>query len=170
MATLKVTAGLLVFYGVSGRAFTLRAKNLVATLQLADTGSFPIPSVPYQAGNLINISGNLAGGQTLRNGPAYYNGTSYPKLWYEGSLVFTAQKIAAPGSSASPVSVQMPFKFKGTLKAYPSDNSSGGGGVAVFDVALAGKGEATAFLSASFDVGGGTLARNVRAWLYDFDH
>ena len=166
----KVTAGLLVFYGVSGRALTLQAKDLVATLQLGDTGSFPIPSGPFQPGSIINISGNLVGDQTLKNGPAYYKGTSYPRLWYEGSLAFTAKPVPAPANSAIPVSVHTSFTFKATLKAYQSNNINGGGGPAVINLALTGKGHATAILGASFNVGGGTLARDVRVWVYDFDN
>jgi hypothetical protein len=164
----KVTEGLLCFYGVAGRGFTLHTKNLMATFELGDTGSFPIPSNPYKAGDIIDISGNLAGGQTLRSGPCYYNGTSHPKLWYEGSFEFHAQPIAAPGNSSSPVAIRTPFKFKGSLRAYQSNNISGTGGPAVFDVALIGKGRATVNLGASYDVGGGTLGRAARAWLYYF--
>ena len=168
MTQSRITEGLLYFYGVSGRGFTLQTKNLMATLELGDTGSFPIPSNPYKAGDIINISGNLAGGQTLRSGPAYYNGTGYPKLWYEGSLEFRANPIAAPGDSSSRVAIRAPFKFKGNLKAYQSNNISGGGGPVVFHVALIGRGRATVNLGASYDVGGGTFARAARAWLYYF--
>ncbi len=168
MTTLRVTEGLLFFYGLTGRGLTLQTKDLMATLELADTGSFPIPSNPYKAGDVINISGNLAGDQTLRNGPAYYNGTSYPKLWYEGSLEFHARPITAPGDSSNPVAIRTTFKFSGNLRAYQSNNISGGGGPAVFDVALIGRGRATVHLGTSHDVGGGTLVRDARAWLYYF--
>lgn len=168
MTTLRVTAGQLVFYGVSGRGFTLKTSNLIATLDLADTGSFPIPGGPYPAGSLIDASGNLAGEQTLRNGPAYFGGTSYPRLWYEGSLSITARLVPAPGNSSAPVAVRTRFTLRGTLRAFQSSNISGGGGPAVFDVALVAKGRSTVVLGASYDVGGGALARDALAWFHDF--
>lgn len=168
MATLKVTEGLLFFYGISGRGLTLHTKHLMATLELGDTGSFPIPGNPYGAGDIINISGKLSGGQTLQSGPVYYNGTSFAKLWYEGSLEFHVRNITAPADSSQSVSKRAAFKFSGSLKAYQSNNVSGGGGPAVFDVKLAGKGQATVHLGISYGLGGGSLGRDARAWLYSF--
>jgi len=141
---------------------------MMATLELGDTGSFPIPSNPYRTGDVINISGNLGGGQTLRSGPAYYNGTSFAKLWYEGSLEFHVRNIMAPAESSQPVMKRATFKFAGRLKAYQSNNGSGDGGPAVFDVKLVGKGQAFVHLGISYELGGGSLGRDARAWLYSF--
>lgn len=168
MIPLDVTEGVLLFYGITARGLTLRAKDLGATFDLADTGSFSIPSNPLKAGDAINISGNLAGGQTLRSGPAYYEGEVYSKLWYEGSLEFHATPVIVPPDSSNPVAIRTPFKFMGNLKAYQSNNISGGGGPAVLDIALIGRGQATADLCASYDDGAGGLVREVCAWFYYF--
>jgi len=167
MTPLDVNEGLLFFYGITGRGLTLRTKDLMATFDLADTGSFSIPSNPLKAGDIINISGILAGGQTLRSGPAYYQGTSYSKLWYEGSLEFHATSITVPPDSSSPVAIGTAFTFKGNLTAYHSNNISGAGGPAVLDVALLGRGQATVSLCASY-AGGNSLVRDVRTWFYYF--
>lgn len=163
-----VTAGQLVFYGVSGRGLTLKSKELIATLGLADTGSFSIPSGPLKPGDIVPVSGILAGEQTLRNGPANYLGTSHAKLWYEGTLQFEVRAVTAPASSNKPVTIHPRFTFTGNLKAFAASNITGGGGPPVFDVALTGRGRATIVLGASYDVGGGVLARDIRAWFYDF--
>lgn len=168
VATLNITEGILFFYGTSGRGLTLHAKHLMATLELGDTGGFPIPSNPYKAGDIIQITGTLGGGQTLRNGPAYYRGARYPKLWYEGTLQFLVRKIIAPADSPHPIAKRAAFRLKGNLRAYQANNIAGNGGPAVFDVRLVGKGRATVYLSASRDLGGGSLGRDARAWLYSF--
>ncbi len=167
MTALRVTSGQLVFYGVSGRGLTLKSKELIATLDLADTGSFSIPSGPFKAGDVVNVSGNLTGDQTLRFGPANYLGTSHAKLWYEGSLQFAVRAELAPASSNKPVTMHPRFAFRGNLKAFAASNVSGGG-APVFDVALAGHGRSTIVLGASYDIGGGVLARDIHAWYYDF--
>lgn len=168
MPTLKVSGGILFFYGTTPRGLTLQTKNLMTTFDLGDTGSFSIPSGPHQSGEVVDISGNLAGDQTLRVGPAYYEGTKYPKLWYEGSLEFHAVPLTVPGVSALPVAVCTRFTFAGTLKAYLSNNISGGGGPAVFDVALTGGGVATAYFSASRSAGANLLVRDVLTQSYSF--
>lgn len=168
MTIANVTGGVLFFYGIEGRGLTVQAKDLMTTFDLADTGSFSVPSGPHKAGDIINISGNIAGGQTLRFGPVYYKGTSYPKLWYEGSLEFRAAPITVPRDSSQPVAVHTRFTLEGTLKAYKSNNISGGGGPAVFDVALTGRGKTTAYFDASHDAGLHKLVRDVRAWFYSF--
>ncbi len=168
MATLKVNGGILFFYGTTGRGLTLQTKNLMATFDLGDTGSFSIPSGPHQSGEVVDISGNLAGDQTLRSGPAYHKGKKYPKLWYEGSLEFSAVPLTVPGDSARPVAVRTRFTFQGTLKSFLSSNISGQGGPAVFDMALTGGGTATAFFSASHSAGANLLVRDVLAQSYSF--
>lgn len=168
VAKVKITEGILFFYGTSGRGLTLHAKHLMATLELGDTGSFPIPSNPYRAGEIIDITGTLAGGQSLRNGPAYYNGASFPKLWYEGSLEFLVHDIISPADSSQPVAKYAAFRLRGNLRAYQANNVAGNGGPPVFDVRLVGKGRATVHLSPSRDLGGGSLGRDARAWLYSF--
>lgn len=168
MATLKVNGGILFFYGTTGRGLTLQTKNLMATFDLGDTGSFSIPSGPHRAGEEVDTSGNLAGDQTLRFGPAYHEGKQYPKLWYAGSLAFRAVPLTVPHDSARPVAVRTRFTFEGTLKAFLSNNISGQGGPAVFDVALTGGGTATAFFSASHSAGASLLVRDVLAQSYSF--
>jgi len=165
-STVKISEAVLYFYGINARGFTLRAKNLMATLNLADSGSFPVLGA-YKAGEVINISGTLAGEQTLHSGPAYYDGKRYPKLFYEGSLVFNANRFALPPDSSHSVSIRVPFAFTGNLKAYESSNISGGGGPAVFDVVLSGKGQATANFGASYNVGSGR-ARDILTLFYYF--
>ena len=67
MAAMKVTAGQLAIYTPTARAFTMRSKDgLFATLDLGDTGSFPVPGGPFPPGSVIDISGTIAGDQTLR--------------------------------------------------------------------------------------------------------
>lgn len=171
MAALKVVGGLLVFYGTTGRSFTIRTPKckLVATLDLADTGGFPIPGGPYVPGATINISGILAGDQTLRFGPAHYDGVSYPRRWYEGSFEFKAQQIVAPGNSASARTVQTPFTMKGFLRGFAANNNLGNGGPATFDEPLAGRGTATLVLGPSYVIGGTQQARDARLWMYEFE-
>jgi hypothetical protein len=149
MPAQKVTGGLLYFYGIGARGLTFQTKHLMATINLGDTGSFSIPGGPYPAGSIIKLSGNLGGEQTLRFGPAYYGGKNYAKLWYSGSLQFKVVKLLGPANSSQPVSAQAKFAFKGTLTSYLTDPMIGGGSPPVFDVALTGKGIATAFLNAS---------------------
>jgi len=157
-----VREGLLCIYSTSGRVLTLSAGELIATFNLGDTGSFPVPGI-YSAGDSVNISGNLAGDQTLRFGPAHYNNKNYSQLWYEGVLAFTAKPFVLPPSSTVSISLHTPFTFTGNLKAYESNNISGGGGPAVFDLDLTGKGQATAIFSAS-----NNNARSVMTLLYYF--
>lgn len=167
MATAKVNGGVLYFYGIGARGLTMQTKDMMATLDLADTGSFSIPSGAHAAGQIMTLSGNLAGNQTLRFGPAYYQGTNYPKLWYEGSLKFIAAPIAVPGNSAQPVAVRATFTFNGTLRAFTSNNNAGGGGAPVLDVALTGKGTATAYFGATY-AGARKPVRDVIAQSYCF--
>jgi len=161
-----VSEGLLYMYSTGGQGFTLQAQGLVATLNLSDTGSFPILG-SYDAGDSVNLSGNLAGDQTLHSGPAYYNTKSYSKLWYEGSLSFTATSFTLPPNSPDPVTVSTPFTFAGNLRSFESNNISGGGGPVVFDIAFSGKGRATAIFSVA---NSGTCPQNrcVQALLYYF--
>jgi len=142
-----VREGLLHIFPSFGRGLTLKAGEMIATFSLSDTGSFPVPGI-YSAGDSLNISGNLAGDQTLRFGPAHYGDRNYAQLWYEGALAFTARPFILPPGSSAPLTIHTPFTFAGSLKGYESSNISGGGGPAVFDLALAGKGQATATFSA----------------------
>jgi hypothetical protein len=150
MPAQKVTGGLLFFYGIGARGLTLQSKNLLVTFDLGDSGSFSLPNGPYPAAAAIKLSGNLTGDQTLHFGPAYYAGTQYATLWYEGSLQFKVAKLLAPAASSQPVTAKTKFTFKATLKAFQANNISGGGGPPVFNVSLTGNGIATAFLGASY--------------------
>jgi hypothetical protein len=83
-------------------------------------------------------------------------------------LEFHVRNITAPADSSQSVAKRAVFKFSGRLKAYQSSNVSGGGGPAVLDVKLIGKGQATVHLGISYDLGGGSVGRNTQAWLYSF--
>lgn len=166
MTNQTVIGGMLFFYGTAEHGLTLQTKDLMATFALADTGSFLIPNSPI-IGEIADVSGNLAGDQTLRFGSAYYEGTRYAKLWYEGSLEFRAAPITVPRHSSNPVAVRTRFAFEGTLTAYESNNVFGGGGPAVLDMVLAGGGTATAYFGAAHSVGS-TLVRDLLAQCYSF--
>lgn len=153
MSTLTVKEAALYFYGTSARGLTLQARDLMVTCELADAGSFPTLGGPYQAGDNVNISGQLAGEQTLRHGPVYFNGKRYATLHFEGSLVVTAAPFVVPPLSSSPVDIRTAFGLSGTLKAYASSNISGNGGPAVFEYGLNGKGYATAHFSSPHPAG-----------------
>jgi len=168
MSTRSIREGLLVFYGLAPRWLTMHSKDLMVTLELADTGGFSIPSGPYKPGDSIDASGILSGDQTLHCGPAYYNGTSYPKLWYAGSLRFQANPVTAPGSSAGPARVRTDFSCSGNLIAYLKNPFLGNPGPPVFDTDLEGRGKTTLHLTAPYGSAGGVLLRDVRAWLYCF--
>jgi len=142
-----VNEGLLYIYSVSTHGLILKTKDLIANLNLGDSGSFPVPNV-YGAGATVNLSGNLAGDQTLRNGPGYYQTRSYSTLWYEGALAFTATPFVLPAASSSALSITTPFTLSGNLKGFESNNINGNA-PQVFDVTLTGKGQLTAKFSAA---------------------
>lgn len=165
MSSLNVNEAVLYFYGTNAHEFTLHTRHLMATLYLSDTGSFPVDR-PCRADDVVNLSGLLAGGQTLRHGPAYYNGKRYSKLFYEGSVAFNATPFSLPPDSALPVSIRTRFRLAGNLKAYESDNISGGGGPPVFDVTLGGNGHATANFGASYDSGSSQIRDTLALFYY----
>jgi len=152
MATMKITGGILAPYGV-GRpcVFTLHSRDLTASPNLSapwDTG-LPLIGRSFKAGQSINVSGAMAGDQTLRSGPVFYKGTYFPQLWFTGSFAFAGTPVAAPANSTKPVSVRTKFEVTGSFSGF-ADNTLGETGPAVFSFTIAGKGQATLQLSASY--------------------
>jgi hypothetical protein len=117
-----VVGGSLFAYYADHADFTLETKEFAAQLSLGDTGSIPIPALPFN-GTTINCSAILAGGQTLRFGFVDFAGHPHQKLWFEGTLHFDAeQSILVPALPATgAIHLSTGFSLSGNLIAYPSD-------------------------------------------------
>lgn len=152
MAILKITGGILAPYGLMKPCeFTVHSKTLTASPNLAavwDTG-LPLVGKSYKAGQDIKVSGQMAGDQTLRTGPAVYEGKYYEKLWFTGSFKFVGEPVACPADSNKPISVRTKFSVTGGFSGF-KDNTLGDTGPAIFTFdAIEGKGQATIQLGPS---------------------
>ena len=165
MPALKVTAGSLCLIENGIRSFNMSAGLLAVSLHLSDSGAFFIPSKKFP-GETYSCGGQLAGDQTLHNGPVDYNGQAHPLIWFTGTLKFVSKAFAVPGNGATPVTKTAKFKMSGNLQGFFNNPFIGPPGPAVFDVTLSGKGVATVRFSATTGMPAG---RFVRSLFHQFD-
>jgi hypothetical protein len=161
----KVTAGSLCLIEGGVRSFNLSGGPLAVSLHLADSGSLVIPTKKFP-GETYSCGGQLAGDQTLHNGPVDFNGQQYALLWFLGALEFVSNPFAMPANGPSPVTKNVKFTLSGNLQGFHNNPFIGDPGPAVFDVTLSGKGTATVRFSATTGMPAG---RWVRSLFHRFD-
>jgi hypothetical protein len=158
-----VVGGSLFAYGHDYADFTLETTHFAAQFSLGDTGSIPIPAIPF-IGTSINCDAILAGGQTLRFGFVDWAGHAHQKLWFQGTLTFNAESlIHVPSLPATgPIHRSTPFNISGNLVAFPSDPFVDPP-PKTFEYKLVGKGKLTVRLA---EATGGV--RRVTSYFYQF--
>ena len=77
-------------------SFNLSAGLLALSLHLSDSGSFVIPDKKFP-GETYSCGGQLAGDQTLHNGPVDFNGERHALLWFVGTLEFVSKGVPRTG-------------------------------------------------------------------------
>lgn len=107
---------------------------------------------PCRAGSTVSLLSRFAGELTLGNGPAVVAGTSYPQLYYTGTIEFRGA-VQVPFVELSVVEISAPFEFDGLLGGYTSNPFVGNPGDPIFSSMLRGNGMATLHLSSYFDKG-----------------
>jgi hypothetical protein len=126
------------------------------------------PCLPCAPGSVISLNSEYAGEDALKYGPATFNGTDYPQLWYTGRLVFLAGSLVIPQTSpAGLVTLSLPFTLSGNLNGYLHNPASDSPGPAVFSLTLSGQGLAVLELMFSPDTGNGPLY-SFRSLTYNF--
>ena len=148
-------------------SFNLSAGLLALSLHLSDSGSFLIPDKKFP-GETYSCGGQLAGDETLHNGPVDFNGERYALLWFVGTLEFVSKAFPVPGNGPAPVTKTAQFTFGGTLTAYHNNPFVGPPGPAVFDVTLTGKGLAAVRFAATSGWPGMPDGRWVRSLFHRF--
>ncbi|MDT5059857.1 MAG: motif [Acidobacteriota bacterium] len=104
--------------------------------------------LPCAAGDVVNLNNSYEGEDQLKYGPATYNGTDYPQLWYTGRLTFLTGPLVIPQSSPTGLlTLTLPFTLSGNLNGYLLNPFSGSPGPAVFSLAVSGQGLAVLELS-----------------------
>jgi hypothetical protein len=158
-----VVGGSLFVYYPDWADFTLETTAFAAQFNLADSGSVPLPAVPF-IGTSLSCSANLAGGGTLAYGFVDFAGHAHQKLWFEGSLVIkTELSIPIPAlPKVGPIHLATPFTLTGTLRAYPSDPTVDPP-PKTFEYTLSGKGNVTVRLTEPVGV-----QRKVTSYFYQF--
>ena len=107
---------------------------------------------PCRAGSTVSLLSRFAGELTLGNGPAVVAGTSYPQLYYTGTIEFRGA-VQVPFVELSVVEISAPFEFDGLLGGYTSNPFVSNPGDPIFSSMLRGNGMATLHLSSYFDKG-----------------
>ncbi len=109
----------------------------------------------------------FAGELTLGSGPAVVAGTSYPQLYYTGTIEFRGA-VQVPFVELSVVEISAPFDFDGLLGGYTSNPFVGNPGDPVFSSMLRGNGMAMLRLSSYFDRGLQRRLFNFQSITYNF--
>jgi len=156
----KVTAGSLCLIENGVRSFNLSAGPLAVSLHLADSGAFFIPAKKFP-GETYSCGGQLAGDQTLHNGPVDFNGQQHALLWFLGTLEFVSKPFTMPANGAAPVTKTAKFTMSGNLQGFFNNPFIGDPGPAVFDVTISGKGTATVRFSATTGMPAGRWVRSL---------
>jgi len=143
-----VTAGALCQLETGFHTLTLSGDALALSIQLSDNGSFLIPSENFP-GESYSLGGQLAGDQTLHNGPVDFNGQRHPPLWFTGTLTFVSKPFVMPANGPTPITMTAKFEMSGGLQGFLNNPFLGNPGPAVVDVTLKGLGSAVVRFSAS---------------------
>ena len=109
---------------------------------------------PCAAGSTLNVGGALdaslfnSGFPQITTGLIHINGTTFPDLFFEGTLTFTGS-VVLPGDFVNGQEVFLPFTMEGQLKAFiPCEipSTTGDKCQQVVDITLIGSGTARAEL------------------------
>lgn len=99
------------------------------------------PCLPCAPGDVINLNSQYEGESDFKSGPATFNGTDYPQLWYTGVITFQTGSFVMPQDSlAGLVTISVPFTFSGHLNGYLLNPFIGPPGPAIFSLDLSGQG------------------------------
>ncbi|MEP7002178.1 MAG: hypothetical protein ABI969_16945 [bacterium] len=168
MATVIFTNGYLAVQGISGgplfQLFSQAPQNWVLTNESADQGNVPLQSSPLGVG-AHSIGATFAGELGLGGGPSIVGATTYPKVWYTGTLKFTGS-ITLTNAMPEPLIAVRAFKMSGNLKGYLNNPFVGPPGPAVFDSAVGGKGKAVIIMTSFMD--GATRLFSLKSLTYHF--
>jgi hypothetical protein len=117
-----VGGGSLFVYGPDYADFTLDTTYFAVQFSLGDSGSVAVPSLAFN-GTSFSCDAILAGGQTLRFGLVDWAGQIRQKLWFQGTLTFSAESpIHVPNLPATgAIHRSTAFNLTGNVIAYPSD-------------------------------------------------
>ena len=105
-----------------------------------------------QPGDVVDFSVGFATETGLRWGPATYNGTDYPQLYYAGDIVFHVDPLVMPpASSLGLVTIEVPFTFDGFISGSLNNPALGGPFNTIFShLELSGQGVAVIQLESIF--------------------
>jgi len=115
-------------------------------------------------GSIVNASMPFV----LENsGQATVNGTSYPKVFYSGSIFLSSSPITIPLNDPTlPLDVSAAFTMSGNVNMYLNDPSLGDPGAPVFSSTLSGQGIVTLRLTSA--IVGGQRIYDQRGVSYNF--
>ncbi len=149
-----ITNGSLSVAGASaGPLFAFAGHNLAVSNRGGNPGLTAATFCsPCSAGSTVDLWSRFAGELTLGSGPAVVAGTSYPQLYYAGTIEFRGA-VQVPFVELSLVELSAPFDFGGLLVGYTSNPFIGNPGDPIFSSILHGNGIATLRLSSYFDKG-----------------
>jgi hypothetical protein len=157
-----IVGGSLFAHAPSANDFALETNEFAVMFNLRHTVGIHLPLAP-QTGTSVDWAATLVGRQALGTGYADFGGQWFVKVWYDGTLDFTAGSVLIPSLPASPIRLKAPFTFSGILIAYQSDPSLASAPVPWFKYVVTGAGHVTARLTAPI----GPI-RNVTSYFYQF--
>lgn len=98
---------------------------------------------PCEPGSIINLNDSFQGEDQLKYGPATFNGTDYPMVWYTGRLnLATGQFVIPKHAPSEGITLTIPFTLTGHISSYLLNPFVGYAGPPVFSVDVIGQGVA----------------------------
>ncbi|MDT4968113.1 MAG: hypothetical protein QOJ64_2850 [Acidobacteriota bacterium] len=101
------------------------------------------PCHPCEPGSIMNLNNSFEAEDQLKFGPATFNGSDYPMLWYSGRLNLATGPFVIPKHGPSEgITLTIPFTLTGHISSFLLNPFVGNPGPAVFSVDVIGQGVA----------------------------